>query len=428
MELLEDAKNHADCGHRIESLKRLKDIFLQNDSDPALLNQFLSNLTDLQTAPFIPVRKYLAVMIQQIGSKDLETLSQIFPALLPLLNDEAPTVVRQCISSGTVLFRRALDLKNVEADKWLKNLWPWMVKFKDAVYGFAFWQGISGGVKLAAMKFVEIVVLDFTQDSGNNLSVLGPAGGHMEEGGKNLGLMLEQFDVPSSPSSLIIVLINCVAEIAAERPGFCCRILTALLGLDPARYGHMASVRHALKTALLELLRCAHWGALPWRDRLLEFLHALNAGEAATQALRRADRALKKLKAERANRPRDLRGIDSDGVDGVLPGLQNLKVQQQPGCQLDELSSNVDQIKGSSDGISAHVDRTKSSYEGDGVALLQVDREICCPVQQAIGGIAALLAQGHKSGESIERLVRKMDPGLLADVVISNMQNLPCIR
>lgn len=47
------------------------------------------------------------------------------------------------------------------------------------------------------------------------------------------------------------------------------------------------------------------------------------------------------------------------------------------------------------------------------------------PVEQMIAMIGALLAEGERGAESLEILISKVHPDLLADIVITNMRHLP---
>lgn len=49
------------------------------------------------------------------------------------------------------------------------------------------------------------------------------------------------------------------------------------------------------------------------------------------------------------------------------------------------------------------------------------------PVEQMIAMIGALLAEGERGAESLEILISKIHPDLLADIVITNMKHLPKI-
>lgn len=56
--LINSAKSASDIPTKLESLRQLKQDFLQDD--PALLAEFLSPLLDLQSDRFSPVRKLVA--------------------------------------------------------------------------------------------------------------------------------------------------------------------------------------------------------------------------------------------------------------------------------------------------------------------------------------------------------------------------------
>lgn len=47
------------------------------------------------------------------------------------------------------------------------------------------------------------------------------------------------------------------------------------------------------------------------------------------------------------------------------------------------------------------------------------------PVEQMIGMIAALLAEGERGAQSLELLISEIHPDLLADIVVANMKHLP---
>lgn len=468
LSLLNSAKNHPEMGLRIDSLKQLKDILLHRD--PSMLKEFATNLPELQTAPFSLVRKYIAEMIEEIGLKNLEHLSQMVPVLLAFLKDDTPAVIRQTITSGTNLFRNTLEhvaLQIVHCgklDKWLEDLWSWMLKFRDAVYTFAFQPG-KDGVKLLAVKFVEMTILLFTPDPNGsqpplpqqnsdgklrtfNISWL--VGGHPlldpgllgQEANKNLGNMLDLLrspDITMLQSSVIIVIINSLAAIAKKRPPLYGRILPVLLGLDPncesGKGGQVASVQHALKTAFLAFLKCTHPGAMAWRDRLLVALRAMNAGEVAEQVVRQTDRMIRNT--ERALRdPRftkEERALSQASYVGETVRKRPLahdngnlsEVDDASGKRLRPSVPNVPSLQQSQLAINAMPDN--GPLNGISAGGLLLDSEMS-PVQQMIAMIGALLAEGEKGAESLEILINKIQPDLLADIVIANMQFLPSSR
>uniref|UniRef100_A0A0D6QYV0 Symplekin/Pta1 N-terminal domain-containing protein n=1 Tax=Araucaria cunninghamii TaxID=56994 RepID=A0A0D6QYV0_ARACU len=453
--------SEGDAGNGIESLERLKNILLQSQ-DPSHSSEIFRRLADLQTVPSAPVRKHLAEIAQEIGCKRPENLPEIIPVLSALLNDGTPAVVRQSIAGGAVLLRKAL-----EADTWRR-------RFADEVFQSAFRRpGTPNGVKFVAAKFLETAVLVFTRDPENG--GFSSAAGHVEEeeaGGKNLGLMLEILvEYSVTKTSVAVVVINGLAEIAKRRPALCSRVLTELLGLtNPSAelaHGHMPSTRYALKSAFLALLRCAHWGALPWRDRLLEALRAMDAGDAAEQALRRAHRKLREkskthLAKEktafketvsvrhipsadmdeqqlRAVHGRNIHSADVDGKQLKAVHARNIPSADVDGKQLKAPNADVEGERTVADVEEERlvpalrnltVRQPEDPLQGKGrepldVAVAHVDKDTTCPVQKMIAVIGALLAQGEKGCQSIEILIPKMGPDLLADVVIASMSNLP---
>ena len=114
---------------------------------------------------------------------------------------------------------------------------------------------------------------------------------------KKLGLLLDQLrlsDVTTLHSSTVIVLVNSLASIAKKRSGLYGRVLPVLLGLPPScetvKGAQVASVQHTLKNAFRSFLKSTHPGAMPWLDRVVVALRAMNAGDLAEQALRQADK------------------------------------------------------------------------------------------------------------------------------------------
>lgn len=68
--------------------------------------------------------------------------------------------------------------------------------------------------------------------------------------------------------------------------------------------------------------------------------------------------------------------------------------------------------------------RDGSSVNGLSNDLPLLDGELN-PVEKMIAVIGALLAEGERGAESLEILISKVHPDLLADIVITNMRHLP---
>ncbi|CAN6169343.1 unnamed protein product [Urochloa humidicola] len=292
-----------DIAERLRHLRQLR---------RAPLSSRVARIADLHTDEASPVRKHVAEIIGEVGSKHMACLPDIIPCLLHLLNDEAPAVVRQAIKTGTALFTNILQRLVIQGlfstggiDDALKSSWEWLLKFKSAVSLMAFQTTGNEGVRLLAVKFVEKTVLlytpdpnvpsdpptEATKDMGFNVAWL--RGGHpllnvgdlAMEASQNLGLLLEQLKSPkvkSLSTSMIIVFVTSLSAIAQRRPSFYGRILPVLLSLDPA--SSIIKLRvpgafHALKSAFTACLKCTHSSAEPWRARLFEAQNIINQGD-----------------------------------------------------------------------------------------------------------------------------------------------------
>ncbi|CAM0151620.1 unnamed protein product [Urochloa decumbens] len=278
----------------------------------APLHSRVARIADLHADEASPVRKHVAEIIGEVGSKHMAYLPDIIPCLLHLLNDEVPAVVRQAIKTGTTLFAKILQHLVIQGlfstggiDDALKSSWEWLLKFKSAVSLMAFQTTGNEGVRLLAVKFVEKTVLMYTpdpnipseppteatKDMGFNVAWL--RGGHpllnvgdlAMEASQNLGLLLEQLKSPkvkSLSTSMTIVFVTSLSAIAQRRPSFYGRILPVLLSLDPA--SSIIKLRvpgafHALKSAFTACLKCTHSSAEPWRARLFEAQNIINQGD-----------------------------------------------------------------------------------------------------------------------------------------------------
>ncbi|CAK9233640.1 unnamed protein product [Sphagnum troendelagicum] len=462
--LLNDAKMQADATSKADLLKNVMEIVLHREA--SLLAEFVPYLMELRSEPGSPVRKYLAEIIEEIGTRHVEHISTMVPVLLALLQDTTPAVARRAITSGSNIFRTVLEqvasqgVYASQVEKQLVDAWNLMIHFKDAVYPAAF-QHENDGVRLLAVKFVETTILLFTHDPNGSsrplpnqqnsdgvvkgFNIAWIAGGHPlldanamgQEASKNLGLLLNQLRAPESstlPGPVAIVLINSLAGIAKRRPSMFGRILPVLLALAPdcesIKGGQVASVIHTLKTAFLSLLKCSQPGALPWRDRLTKALHSMNAGEVADQALRQLDRA---QRADRDRASKDPWTVKDEAVQQLSTaavveerpfqkrpvadenGNQSVEGEESLGKRM-RLNPNTNSVKPELASISSSV--AEPSSGNDGV----VSDNSLAPLLAYFG---ALIAQGERGAASVEILISSLTPDMLAELVIVNMQHLP---
>jgi symplekin len=140
--LLNDAKMQADATSKADLLKNVMEIVLHREA--SLLAEFVPYLMELRSEPGSPVRKYLAEIIEEIGTRHVEHISTMVPVLLALLQDTTPAVARRAITSGSNIFRTVLEqvasqgIYASQVEKQLVDAWNLMIHFKDAVYPAAF--------------------------------------------------------------------------------------------------------------------------------------------------------------------------------------------------------------------------------------------------------------------------------------------------
>ncbi|XP_038715711.1 uncharacterized protein LOC120009269 isoform X2 [Tripterygium wilfordii] len=451
LSLIAASKNHGDLAVKLSSLKQAKDIL--SSVDPSVATDLFPYLVELQSSPESLVRKVLVEIIEDVGLKALEYCSMLIPVILALVRDGDPIVARQSIVSGSKFYCSIVEEmvlqfhRRVNVDRWLEELWMWMVKFKDVVFSIALQPG-SAGTKLLALKFLETYILIFAIDTtdsekpayeataggGRTFNVSCLLGGHtildlvavMSEVNKSLGVLLDLLrSAGSIPGLLTIAVVNCLVAIARKRPIHYDTILSALFNFDPNFEGvggcHTASIHYALRTAFLGFLRCTYSPIVESREKLLRVLRAMNAGDAADQVIRQVDKMMKN--SERVSREAWLRR---------LPGFGDLSRKISMLQDNDDLAYEVPskRIRHGPNTPSA-LQVQVNGYGQDSVSVNEVSPNVplfdsdLTPVEKMIAMIGALLAEGERGAESLEILISNIHPDLLADIVITNMRHLP---
>ncbi|XWS14864.1 hypothetical protein CRYUN_Cryun35bG0045300 [Craigia yunnanensis] len=459
LSLLTAANNHADLVVKLSSLKQAKDILSSLDSSSAA--DLFPYLADLQSSPQSLVRKFLVEIIEDIALKAMDHSSILVPVLVAFLRDDDSDVVRQSIVSGTNFFCSVLEEMAVQfqqhgkVDRWLEELWMWMVRFKEGVFSIALEPG-PVGIKLLALKFLETYVLLFTSDnidsekfveatrgSRRTFNVSWLSGGHpilnpvvlTSDANRILFVLLDMLQSASSlPGSVTITVVNCLAAIARKRPLHYGTVLSALLDFNPnfetVRECHNASVLYSLRSAFLGFLRCTYPAIVESRDRLLRALRAMNAGDAADQVIRQVEKMIKN--SERASRETwSGRDDQSSSQASVLGDVSKKRPMPQ---ENDELTNSFEMVSkrihyGPN---SRSISPIQINDSGQGFASVNglspnfpLSDGNLTPVEQMIAMIGALLAEGERGAESLEILISKIHPDLLADIVITNMRHLP---
>ncbi|XP_022140519.1 uncharacterized protein LOC111010308 isoform X2 [Momordica charantia] len=455
LSLMAAANNHGDLTVKISSLRQVKDIILS--IEPSFAAELYSYLVELQSSPESLLRKLLIEVIEDIGLRAMEHSPLLMSVLLASLKDEDPIVARQSIISGQKLFCGVLREMTMQlhrrgkVERWLEELWMRMLKFKDDILAIAIEPG-SVGKRLLALKFLETYVLLFTSDTndpqkpvseGNgdifNISwlaggfpILDPVG-LMSEANRMLGILLNLLQSSSVPGTYTVTVVSCLAAIARKRPVHYGNILSALLEFIPSfemlKGRHAASVQYSIRSALMGFLRCMHPAFVESRDRLLKALRAINAGDAADQVIRQVDKMVKA--ADRASRDVWL-GKDDQSSNQLNVSVDLTRKRPRP-LDDEELSNGRDvvskQIRFGPDVhlvFAAQKDGSLQNAISNGTPpdIHALDVELT-PAEQMIAMIGALLAEGERGAESLEILISNIHPDLLADIVITNMKNLP---
>ncbi|CAN1156792.1 Sympk [Linum perenne] len=456
LSLLGAARTHPDVAVKVSSLKQARRIM---SVYPSLTVELFPYLVDLQYSPDNLVRKVLLEIIEELGMKAIKHCHLVVPVLLVLLRDADPAIARESVASGIHLFCAVLEEMVFHfhqrgiVERWLEELWIWMLKFKDSVFSISLEPG-SIGPKLLALKFLETYILLFTPDMNDsdktavrgsrrlfNISRLG--GYHpvldpvslISDANRTLGILLDFLGSPGSlRGSLTIAVVNCLASIARKRPIHYSVILSVLLNFDPnsgtAKGCHTASVQYSLRTAFLGFLRSTNPTILESRDRLLMVLRAINAGDAADQVVRQVDKIIKNT--ERSSRESR---FSKDDQQSSLP-LISMDQSRKRTVPLDtDESVNGHEVSlkrsryGPNDPSSMpahinHIDHGSLFGNGTPTNAPVVDDDLT-PAEQMIAMIGALLAEGDRGAESLEILISNIHPDLLADIVITNMKHLP---
>ncbi|XP_061966893.1 uncharacterized protein LOC133690663 isoform X2 [Populus nigra] len=455
LSLLTAANSHGDLTVKLSSLKQAKDVLLS--LEPSLAAELFPSLVELQYSPEGIVRQKLVEVIEEIGLKAMENCSILIPVLLGLLRDNDSVVARESIVSGTHLYCGVLEEMALQChrrgkvERWLEGLWIWMLKFKDAVFAIALEPG-PVGIKLLALKFLETYILLFTTETTDSdrlvaegsrrlFNISWVAGGHpvldpvslMSDANKTLVILLDFLWSPGSlPGALMIAVVNCLAAVARKRPLHYETILSALLDFDPKveKGCHAASIQYSLRTAFLGFLRCTYPTILESRDKLLRALRAMNAGDAAEQAIRQVDKMIKnnertsrEVRFSRDDQPTSQLPVSGDQLRKRSVPMDN--EEQANGHEMAQKRSRYGPNILSTTPIQINESGPDSVFDNGISANVHLSDSDLTPAEQMIAMIGALLAEGERGAESLELLISNIHPDLLADIVITNMKHLP---
>ncbi|XP_039053230.1 symplekin-like isoform X3 [Hibiscus syriacus] len=460
LSLLTAAINHSDLAVKLSSLKQARDILSSLDSSSTA--DLFPYVADLQRSPHTLVRKFLLEIIEDIALRTIEHSAVLVPVLVAFLRDVDSDVVKQSIVTGTHFFCSVLEEMTLQfqqygkVDQWVQELWMWMIRFKEGVFSIALQPG-PVGIKLLALKFLETYILLFTPDnvyyekfeatrgSRRTFNISWLSGSHpildpialTSDANRNLFVLLEMLQSASSlPGAVTINIVNCLAAIARKRPQHYATVLSALLDFNPnfetVREFHKASIQYSLRTSFLGFLRCTYPGIVESRERLLRALQAMNAGDASDQVIRQVEKMIKNSERERVSREiQSVRDVKASSQAYILGDVSKKRSMPQDNEELTnsfEIASK--RIRSGPNSHSTPPTQISdsgqdfSSVNGASPSFPLLDDNLT-PVEQMIAMIGALLAEGERAAESLEILISKIHPDLLAEIVITNMRHLP---
>uniref|UniRef100_A0A0E0QD47 Symplekin C-terminal domain-containing protein n=1 Tax=Oryza rufipogon TaxID=4529 RepID=A0A0E0QD47_ORYRU len=334
------------------------------------LLDFVARIADLHADQASPVRKLVAEMIGEVGSKHMAYLPNVMPCLLHLLNDDTPAVARQAIKTGTTLFAKVLRQLVIQGlfssggiDDSLKLSWEALLKLKSAVSHMAFQPMSNEGARLLAIKFVEKTVLLYTPDP----------------------------DTPPDPPNEV-----------TEDMGF---NVAWLRGGHPLlNVGDLAMEASQNLGLLLEQLKPPKW-----RARLLEAQNIINQADSIEQSSNRVESLpLETTSTDNSNKRNLIDDIDNAPEDG---DRSNKRIRQSHHDQ-----EHTENVKNNVELTSADTPSSPSNSASTGNSEA---------VYQLVSMFAALAAQGDRAAGSLQILSSSIAADLLAEVVMVNMQHLP---
>jgi hypothetical protein len=384
-------------------------------NSPAELGECFAPLLSLRDDADAAVRSVLAGWLPRVVQQHGEALQPALSAAIALLRDASPTVARAALLGAAILFRSAL----VQASQ--QEQFPAFTAARVLCASACLLvRSDNDGVRLQALKFIESAVLLLTAALGAHSDESGVAAGVQPlqphsalspaELNRDLRTYLGARSVPSSLRPLLtsladellacskrrhagpftVVLVATYANLSRLRPPLCSELLPPLLQLAssvvsaPAN-AQSASVRHALKTSQLQLLRSGLQAE--WQERVAASLSALGHEEAAASVLRQLERSLKRGRAQTERVEAEAAAEDVDEDSSLFEEDAKRQRTEQP-------AQSPDDAPPTDAGL----------------------------LRQIVAAVASLVAASDWA--TLQAFVTKLTPGVVADVVLQNLQSL----
>ena len=393
---------------------------------PELLDEFMEEFLALSMAPERQVRRWSAVAAASIGSSEraVAHLPRALEHVTALLQDNAKEVQKQAAISSLALVQRSLVVLREEGEdgggggtttnrrKRKKGgidkeaLWNLTHTLISRAYAMTADDSTPGTVRLHLIKLVEQAALASTAPS-TAMPWLSPDQREALAAESMMAirqiLPLLSLNAVSGPVS--IVLMNALTNIARSREELYVDIATAFVDLaakvgananEAERDGdvQVASANHTIVGAMVQLIKCSSDSTSSVRDELVALLtEFFDAGDQADAAVRHAEKMAAKDSRE-GSRKRDRRSEEDDmGADEEAE-----KRRRRDG--------DVGDVPG--------VDEGPLDPEDE-------EREVI--VQQNKAVVTALVKRNDM--RALNSFVQNMQPEILAELVIHNLQFLP---
>ena len=340
MELLNGAKLATDAPAKTSSLKQLAELVIRKD--PSLLDEFLDPLLELQVDPAVTVRKTLVGLCEEIATGHPAHLPKCVTALRTMLKDNAPAVVKQAAKASGPVFREALIEAATKGEgprvpKEVTDMWNGAKALKDDVRRLVLADRVNDGVRLQAVKFLELAVALFHGVGwGAGIVRDGHATVSMDtlatEADDLMGVLLECLKPETcakQAGTVTLVMIGAAASVMGKLPIYTDFALPALLELaaanvagdaGDAKASATASTAKELRSTLLAALKSSNekQEIAEYKNELVTALQELGATEDVESWRRQEERATQKRKEreERAEQERVKRQRTSAGGGG----------------------------------------------------------------------------------------------------------------
>jgi len=260
VELLNGAKLATDAPAKTSSLKQLAELVIRKD--PSLLDEFLDPLLELQVDPAVTVRKTLVGLCEEIATGHPAHLPKCVTALRTMLKDNAPAVVKQAAKASGPVFREALIEAATKGEgprvpKEVTDMWNGAKALKDDVRRLVLADRVNDGVRLQAVKFLELAVALFHGVGwGAGIVRDGHATVSMDtlatEADDLMGVLLECLKPETcakQAGTVTLVMIGAAASVMGKLPIYTDFALPALLELAAANVAGDAGDAKASATA-----------------------------------------------------------------------------------------------------------------------------------------------------------------------------------